>query len=222
MSFKALIFDFDGIITDTEPVHMEAWQGALDPLGVVIDEEEFRTQYVGYNDRDFLDAVSRNHGHHFEDAEKADLIDQKSAATIALLEQDIPLLPGVAGFVETVKDAFLLSICSGANRSEIEFILRHLKWMELFCPVIAADSVTRGKPDPEGYIRAYEGLVDRTDGVLLAEEVIAIEDSPRGILAAKEAGLRCLAVRNSFTSGELDHADWIVDSLDEVNIAELC
>lgn len=221
MAFKALVFDFDGIITDTEPVHMEAWQSVLDPLGVVIEEEEFRTQYVGFNDRDFLDAVSKNHAHHFEDAEKANLIDQKSVATIGLLEQDIPVLPGVQEFIDAVKDTLLLSICSGANRSEIEFILRHLKWTHLFNPVIASDSVTKGKPDPEGYIRAYEGLVERIDGVLLSEEVIAIEDSPRGIVAAKEAGLRCLAVKNSFTSGELGHADWVVDSLADVDVTEL-
>lgn len=221
MTFKAIIFDFDGIITDTEPVHMEAWQGVLEPLGVMIDEEEFRTRYTGMNDRDFLEAVSRNHRHHFADTEKADLIDQKSVATLALLEQDIPVLPGVMDFIGAVKDATLLAICSGANRAEIEFILRHLKLMDLFNPVIAADSVTKGKPDPEGYIRAYEGLVERSDGILLPENVIAIEDSPRGIAAAKEAGLRCLAVKNTFTEGELGQADWAVDSLAEVNIAEL-
>jgi beta-phosphoglucomutase len=221
MSFKALIFDFDGIITDTEPVHMEAWQSVLEPLGVLIDEDEFRSQYVGLNDRDFLDAVSKNHKHHFADAEKPELIEEKTIASISLLENGIPLLPGVKEFIEFIKDKYFLAICSGANRAEIEFILHHLKWNNMFDPIIASDSVIKGKPDPEGYIRALEKLGDRASEVMLAEHVLAIEDSPKGIAAAKAAGLRCLAVSNSFTSGDLSNADWIKGSLTEVDLEEL-
>jgi len=221
MPYKALVFDFDGIITDTEPVHMEAWQGVLEPVGINIDEDEFRTQYVGLNDRDFLDAVGKNHKHHFEDADKASLIEQKSMSTIELLEKDIPLMPGVREFVEGARADHLLAICSGSNRPEIEFILKHLKWIGYFDPIVAADSVKKGKPDPEGYIRAYEGLLDLCDSPMLSEEVIAIEDSPKGIEAARAAGLKCLAVRTTFGSGDLGRADWIVNSLAEVDLAKL-
>jgi beta-phosphoglucomutase len=221
MPFKALVFDFDGIITDTEPVHMEAWQGVLDPLGIAIDEDEFRTQYVGLNDRDFLDAVGKNHRHHFSDTDKASLVEQKCISTINLLEKDIPLMPGVREFVEATRTDHLMAICSGANRPEIEFILKHLKWIGYFDPIIASDSVKKGKPDPEGYIRAYEGLVELGDSPMLAEEVIAIEDSPKGIAAAKAAGLRCIAVRSTFGSGDLGRADWIVDSLSDVDLTNL-
>jgi len=218
MAFKAIVFDFDGIITDTEPVHMEAWQSVLDPLGVTIDEDEFRTQYVGLNDRDFLEAVGRNHKHHFSDSDKANYIEQKSIATIELLEKEIPLLPGVEEFIGNAAKDHLLAICSGANRSEIEFILKHLRWTDTFDPIVASDSVSRGKPDPEGYIRAVEGLNDRASGVILAEEVLAVEDSPKGIAAAKAAGLKCLAVSNSFTSGDLSGADWVVDSIADFDL----
>lgn len=221
MTFKAIVFDFDGIITDTEPVHMDAWQGVLEPLGVTIDEDEFRTQYTGLNDRDFLDAVGKNHKHHFADTDKASLIEQKSIATIELLQKEIPLLPGVSDFIESARKDLLLAICSGANRSEIEFILKHLKWTGYFNPIVASDSVKRGKPDPEGYIRAYEGLIERGDGPILSDEVVAIEDSPKGIAAAKAAGLRCLAVGNSFTSDDLSGADWVVGSITEVDLNDL-
>jgi HAD superfamily hydrolase (TIGR01509 family) len=221
MAYKALVFDFDGIITDTEPVHMEAWQGVLEPLGLFVEAEEFKSEYVGFNDRDFLDALGKNHKHHFEDIERAKLIEQKTVATISLLEKEIPVLPGVHDFINSVKDKYLLAICSGANRSEIEFILRHLKWNDLFKPIIASDSVGKGKPDPEGYIRAFEGISDRASGVVLSEDVIAIEDSPKGIAAAKAAGLKCLAVSNSFNSEILTQADWIVESLGEVDLADL-
>jgi beta-phosphoglucomutase len=217
MPYKAFIFDFDGIITDTEPVHMEAWQSVLEPLGISFDETEFREHYLGLNDRDCLEAVCHLHRRHFSDAEKLDLIEEKEVTSIRLLEQGIPLIPGVADFIASARETFLLAICSGAARGEIEFILRHLKWTGLFKPIIAADSVKRGKPDPEGYIRALEGLSARSPELLSADEVIAIEDSPRGITAAKAAGLKCLAVATSFERTELAHADWIVGSLLDID-----
>ena len=213
MPYKAFIFDFDGIITDTEPTHMEAWQSVLEPQGLEFDEAEFREHYLGLNDRDCLDALCHLHKRHFTDAEKTDLIEQKEVTSVALLEQGIPLIPGVADFIAGAREHFLLAICSGAARGEIEFILKHLKWAGLFKPIIAADSVTHGKPNPEGYIRALEGLTARSDEVLTADQVVAIEDSPRGIAAAKAAGLKCLAVATAFEREELAGADWIVGSL---------
>lgn len=222
MVFKALIFDFDGIMTDTEPVHMEAWLDVLEPLGISFDEEEYRTNYIGRSDRDFLGEVSRIHRHHFSDAEKADLIETKIRATINLLEHDMPLLPGVEEFVLGAANRYLLAICSGANKSEIEFILRRLRWTDFFEPIISGESVRKGKPDPEGYIRALEGLNERTDDVIMAADVIAIEDSPKGIAAAKATGMQCLAVSNSYPASELAGADRVVASLADVDLDSLC
>ncbi len=218
---KALIFDFDGIITDTEPIHMDAWLEVLETLGVTFDAEEYHAHYLGLNDRDFLDAVGRLHGRHFDEMEKNDLIERKLVITLRLLEHDIPVLPGVRAFVPAAAEKRLLSICSGAQRTEIEFTLRQLKWMELFAPIIASDAVTKGKPDPEGYIRALEGLQERAKGVLLPEEVVAIEDSPKGVAAAKAAGLKCLAVQNTFSLEDLREADWVTTSLTEVDLETL-
>ncbi len=221
--FRAIVFDFDGIITDTEPVHMDAWQGVLEPLGILFDEEEFRAGYLGLNDRDFLDAVGKRHGHHFEAADKADLIERKLVASRALLEHDIPLLPGVRPFVEELAKDRLLAICSGANHSEIDFILHRVGWETIFTPIVAGESVTHGKPDPEGYIRAIEGLQERATTPLTVGECLAIEDSPKGVAAAKAAGLACLAVRNTNTYNDelLAAADWIVPSLVECSFADL-
>lgn len=219
--YKALIFDFDGVITDTEPLHMEAWQDVLDPLGISFDEEEYHKEYMGLNDRDFLDAVGRIHGHYFDDQNKANLIETKLVSTLNLLEHNIPLLPGVADFIENSRNNYMLSICSGATRAEIEYILKKLKWLRYFEPIITSDSVKKGKPDPEGYIRAFEGLADLTSAELTTDEAIAIEDSPRGIVAAKKAGLKCLALSNSYPGEELKKADWIFDSLNEVVISQL-
>ncbi len=221
MAIEAFVFDFDGIITDTEPVHMEAWQGVLEGQGIDFGEEEYRQHYIGLNDRDFLEAVCRVHNRHLDDNEKADLIERKSIASIDLLRKEVPLIPGVREFIEAVRGQQLLAICSGANRGEIDFILRHAKLTGIFDPIVASDSVKRGKPDPEGYIRALEGLQERKGGVVLAEQVVAIEDSPRGVAAAKAAGLRCLAVLTTFDRSELAAADWIVESLSDVEPGDL-
>lgn len=221
MKCAALIFDFDGVITDTEPVHMESWLSVLEMEGITFDEDEYHNHYIGLNDRDFLDVLGKIHGRYFSDEEKANLIEQKANANIRLLEQNIPLLPGVSDFIIKANKKFLMAICSGANRGEIEFILRHLKWTGMFNPIIASDSVKRGKPDPEGYIRALEGLCERSGDMILAEQAIAIEDSPKGIAAAKAAGLRCIAVGNSFSKDDLTGADLIVDSLADVEIEKL-
>ena len=217
---KAIVFDFDGVITDTEPIHMDAWLGVLEEMGISFDEDEYRSHYLGLNDRDFLDALGRIHHRSFGDAEKSRLIEQKSAAALIMLEHGIPLLPGVREFVESADGKMMFAICSGANRGEIEHILKSLKWHKLFSPIVASDSVKRGKPDPEGYIRAFEGLQSRATELLLPEHVLAIEDSPKGIAAAKAAGLRCLAVGTNFAPEELAHADWIVKTLAEFDIEE--
>lgn len=219
--YKALIFDFDGVITDTEPIHMEAWQDVLEPLGITFDEDEYLTDYIGLNDRDFLDAVGKIHHHHFDDSQKADLLETKLSTTLKFLEHDIPLLPGVAEFIKSVSADYILSICSGATRMEIEYTLKHLKWFDIFEPIIASDSVKKGKPDPEGYIRAFEGITDLTSDIVLPEHVIAIEDSPRGIEAAKAAGLKCLALSTSFPKNLLTKADWVFESLLDVELNNL-
>lgn len=221
MNKKAIIFDFDGIITDTEPIHMEAWLSVLEPHGITFDEDESRANYIGLNDRDFLEAVMHIHGIHFEENEKGDLIEAKCVASLNLLEHDIPLLPGVMDFISEMSKDYLLAICSGAQKSEIEYILKHLKCLKLFNPIVCSGAVKRGKPDPEGYIRALTGLRERTDDELVSESVIAIEDSPKGVEAAKAAGLKCLAVTNSYSVGELKKADMIVASLSDVSPEDL-
>lgn len=218
---RAFVFDFDGIIIDSEPVHMEAWLGILEPLGISFGDEEYRTHYLGLNDRDFLSCVGRIHGHHFSGRDMSDLIERKSIAILSLLEHHIPVLPGVREFLEVTEKRCLLAICSGANRREIEWILRRLGWSGRFQPIITADSVQRGKPDPEGYIRAFEGLAERVDDPLFPESVVAVEDSPKGIAAARAAGLRCLAVSNSYEPDALQQATWVVTSLAEADIEML-
>lgn len=217
--FKALIFDFDGVITDTEPVHMKAWLEVLRPMKIKFDKEEYEHFYIGLNDRDFLDAVGKNHSHIFPNDEKKTLIEKKLARTLYLLERNIPLIPGVKEFIEYSRTNRLLAICSGASRKEILFALEKLNWLELFDPIITQEDVTNGKPNPEGYNLACEKLRERLNlKEIKSEEFLAIEDSPKGIAAAHAAGLKCLAISNSFPASTLKEAEWVVSSLSEFKL----
>jgi len=216
--FKAIVFDFDGVITDTEPVHMQAWLQVFAPLGISFEKEEYDRYYLGFNDRDFLDAVGRTHNRAFMSDEKAKLIPIKLKQSLKLLNKEIPLMKGVQEFVERSSKNTLLAICSGANKEEVYFVLRQLGWYEFFDPIVTQEDVIRGKPDPEGYKLAWTKLRERIGGDLKPSDCLAIEDSPKGIAAARAAGMKCLAISNSYPATTLQQADWVVKSISDFKL----
>ncbi len=215
---RAIIFDWDGIITDTEPVHMKAWLEVLNRMNIDFDEEEFRTCYIGLNDRDFLDAVGDNHHHEFDEREKGILIERKAIESHALLQKHVPLIAGVAEAIPELARKYPLAICSGAQKSEIKFILAKLGWMDVFHPIVTQEDVQRGKPNPEGFLFALKYLQQHRawDPDLEPAECLVVEDSPHGIEAGKAAGMPVVAITNSFSRDDLRRADTVVDSMKEV------
>lgn len=219
MGFKAIIFDFDGVITDTEPVHMQAWLEVFRPMGITFGKEEYDENYLGLNDRDFLDAVGRLHNRPFPAEEKERLIPNKLEKSLALLSHGIPVLPGVEDFIELLQHRCMFAICSGANKNEVNFVLKKLEWSGLFDPVVTQEDVKNGKPDPEGYRLVIERLAERERTHKISPaDCLAIEDSPKGIAAAHAAGIKCLAISNSFEPGALKEADWVLASLSEFEL----
>lgn len=219
MPFKAIIFDFDGIITDTEPVHMSAWLEVFRPLGISFGKEEYDAHYLGLNDRDFLDAVGRVHNRPFPSEEKNVLISKKLEKSLALLNKGIPLLDGVEDFIELLQKKCLFAICSGANKMEVNFVLKKLGWLDLFDPIVTQDDVQKGKPDPEGYKLVLKRLQERAPShKLTVDDCLAIEDSPKGIAAAHAADIKCLAISNSYPPDALTEAEWVLASLSEFEL----
>jgi beta-phosphoglucomutase len=219
MPFKAIIFDFDGVITDTEPVHMQAWLDVFRPMGISFEKTEYDSHYLGLNDRDFLDAVGRVHGRPFPPEEKEILIPKKLEKSLALLSKGIPLLDGVEDFIELLQKKCFFAICSGANKKEVGFVLKKLGWLELFDPIITQEDVQKGKPDPEGYNLVLKRLTERAPShKLTVDDCLAIEDSPKGIAAAHAAGIKCLAISNSYPPDALNEAEWVLASLSEFEL----
>ena len=215
---EAVLFDFDGILVDSEPMHHRAFIQVLDPLGMGFSWQEYVETYMGFDDRDAFREAFRAKGIGLDDANLAKLVAAKSRAFLDGIRNGVTAYPGAVSLIESLRAANLpLALCSGALRSDIEPILAQLGIPRGFDVIVSADDVRRSKPDPESYALAFARLSARHATLLtLPGKSVALEDTPAGILSARGAGLRVLAVTNSHGPGELSEADWIVDSLENV------
>jgi beta-phosphoglucomutase len=217
---EAVLFDFDGILVDSEPMHHRAFTGVLDPLGMGFPWKEYVEIYMGFDDRDAFREAFRAKGIDLDDANLARLVAAKSRAFRDGLRNGVNAYPGAVPMIESLRAAGRpLALCSGALRSDIAPILAQLGVARCFDVIVSADDVRRSKPDPESYALAFSRLAERHPALLTAPgRSIAVEDTPAGIRSAKGAGLRVLAVTNSYGAGELAEADWIADSLKNVRV----
>jgi HAD superfamily hydrolase (TIGR01509 family) len=207
--------DFDGVIVDTEPLHLAAFRAVLEPEGIHLTDDDYWESYLGYDDRDAITAALSDAGRQPAPDAVATLMARKAERFLESVRAGVPLFPGVASFVRAAAERGPLAIGSGALRAEIELILESVGLRAAFEAIVSADDVRRGKPDPETYLRALGALRARRPA-LLAADCLVVEDSAAGVAAAKRAGMRCLAVTNSSPASALAEADAIVDSLEVV------
>lgn len=217
---EAVIFDFDGILVDTEPMHYEAFRKVLEPRGMGFTWKEYVEIYMGFDDRDAFREAYRAKETELDAANLAELVAAKSRAFRDGLRNGVSAYPGAVPMIKSLHAAGLpLALCSGALRSDIDPILARLGVARCFPVIVAADDVRKSKPDPESYALAFRRLSEAFPSRLtIPEKSIAVDDTPAGIRSAKGAGLRVLAVTNSYGAGDLSGADWITDSLENVRI----
>jgi beta-phosphoglucomutase len=218
---EAAIFDFDGVIVDTEPLHYRSFQEVLEPLGIGFTWPEYVKTYMGFDDRDaFLEAF-RARGKELDEQGLQALVASKSRIFQDVIKQGVTAYPGVVRILTSLHASGLpLAICSGALRSDITPILAQLGIATCFRHVITADDVRKSKPDPECYSLAFHRLMHAHPSRISSPgKCLAIEDTPAGIRAAKLAGLNVLAVTNSYDGKELTEADYVTDSLENVRIS---
>lgn len=216
---EAVIFDFDGVIVDTEPLHYAAFQRLLEPLGLGFSWEQYVESYMGFDDRDaFLEAYKANRTGLSATALQS-LIDRKADLFQEIIRDGISAYPGVVDLIRSIRDSRTpLAICSGALRSDIAPILETLGIADCFDVIVTAEDVAKSKPDPDCYRMAHTKLNEFRLLNLTPGQVLAIEDTPAGIAAAKGAGLRVIAVTNSYPATHLSQADHIVETLDPAEI----
>lgn len=213
---EAVIFDFDGVIVDTEPLHYRAFQEVLNPLGISFSWEEYVKTYMGFDDRDAFNEAFKGYSPAVTAERLQSLIEQKALCFIAIIKSGIHAYPAVIELIRAINESRTpLAISSGALRSDIDPILKMLGIADCFDLIVTAEDVSKSKPDPECYKLAHKKLEEMWERQISPQNVVAIEDTPAGIAAAKGAGLSVIAVSNSYSADYLTDADRIISSLQE-------
>jgi len=214
-SLQAIVFDFDGVLADTEGLHLLAFQQALQPEGVPLEAQEYYDRYMGFDDRGVLAALTVNRGLPWSDRDCTRLLDAKAACFRTIIETRPVVFDGVAERIAEWAGQVPFAIASGALREEIELILETAGLRAFFPVIVAAGETTRFKPAPDPYLAALERL-----GVDAARSV-AVEDSSWGIESAAGAGMKVVAVCSSCPRERLAAADDVVDAFADLSLARL-
>ncbi len=202
--FRAVIFDMDGVIVDSEPLHKEAFHAVLDDLGYGRDLARLGLNFDDYIGRsDFVlwqDFVARHH----PPQTMAELITLKRDLVVAMIRQQEPLFDGLPELVAALAPRWPLAVASGSERAVIDAVLEIGDLRRHFSAVVSASEVTHGKPAPDIFLLAANRL-----GVP-PEDCVVIEDSKPGVAAGLAAGMQVLAVANTHPASELAQAHEVV------------
>lgn len=215
---RAVIFDFNGIIVDDEPIHFKLFQRALGEEGIALTEEAYYARYLGFDDRGAFSFAYREHKRILNDAKLAELIERKAGYYQEAIRNHVAIFPGVKTLAADLALHMPLAVASGALRSEIETILATAGLIDYFQAIVSAEDVTWGKPEPDIFLKALAALNSRSGKPIQPHECVVIEDSKEGVKGALRAGMKCLAVTNSHDAGLLHEADAVVASLEAVNL----
>lgn len=212
--FRAIIFDFDGLIVDTEQPIYDAYRAVFREAGVPLTLEVWAGVIGGTGHRDALfDYLEARLGRGVD----REAMRGEARARSSRITDSAPAQPGAPELIAQAKEAGLaLAVASSSSRLWVSGHLDRLGLLPAFDVLCSRDDVERTKPHPDLYLLALERL-----GVE-AGEAFAIEDSPNGVTAAKSAGLRCVAAPNALTAQmPLDHADLRLPSLAGVSLQEI-
>ena len=220
MGLRAIVFDFDGVIADSEPLHFRGYRDILAEEGVTLTEADYYARYLGFDDVGAFEAVAAQHGLAWNGARIADLVARK-AVRLEALERDVSVLfPGAADAVRRAAAAMPVAIASGARGEEIRRVLAREHLLSCFAAIVAAEDTAVSKPAPDPYLRALALLAPAFGDRLRAAECVAIEDSHWGLESARAAGLRTVAVTNTYRADELA-ADLTISSLQDMDLDRL-
>lgn len=220
-ALAAIIFDFDGVIADSELLHLRSYQEVLRTRGLPLTNDEYFDRYLGYDDASLLRRYAMDRGLGWEDETVAAIISEKTQRYEDLASRGQMLFPGAERFIRAAAAAVPIAIASGALSHEIDEILGRAGLRALFTAVVGADQTTRSKPSPDPYLEAFAQIVAAGHAVE-ASRTVAIEDSMWGLVSARTARLRCVGVTNTCPAEELaPHAELIVSGLEVLTLEAL-
>ena len=227
MPLAGVIFDFDGVLANSEPLHLRAYQEVLAPRGIELATTDYYERYLGFDDLGVFRAVAKDQEWKLSEESLGELIRLKGERFDTLVGQGDALFPGAADCVRRVAAEVPVAIASGALGPEIEALLSTTGLRRHFKAVVASGDTPRSKPAPDPYLRAVELLRPFTaaSGHDAGGCFVAIEDSKWGIESALGAGLRCIAVAQTYPEDELRDAHLVVSTIGDVHVEtarELC
>jgi beta-phosphoglucomutase len=234
---KALILDYNGVIVNDEPIHLKAFKEVFAEAGLQLDDDEYFSRYLGISDFDIVrDAIRRMERPAGRGSGKQDgefdarinhLVARKALAFRNLVRRHLPESPGASEFIRKASQRFPVAVASGAIRVEIEDGLERLGVRDAVSSIVSIENVTRGKPDPETFLRAREALIrfcsiPGAGHQLTADEPAAsflvIEDSPAGLAAARAAWMPAIALTTSLPEQDMKPAEMVVANLQALTL----
>jgi HAD superfamily hydrolase (TIGR01509 family) len=197
---KAILFDFNGVIIDDEPLQLQAAQAALEAEGITLTERDYYDS-LGMDDFTFFRAAFARAGREHTEEVFQRVLDAFTTAHRKLIEDELPLFAGVVTFIKALSRRYTLAVVSMARRASIEYVLARAGLEKSFAVIVSAEDVSACKPDPACVNRALEKLNEARSSAgqdaLAPAECLVVEDSPPGIQAARTAGMRALGVTNT-------------------------
>ena len=218
---RAVIFDFDGVIANSEPLHFRAFRDVLADEAVALSESDYYSNYLGFDDVGVFRAIGAERGASWNVDRVASLAARKATRLEELERDGSVLFPGADAAVRRLALALPLAIASGALRAEIMRVLNRTGLAQHFAAVVAAEDTLAGKPAPDPYLRAVNLLSAIAGQSLVPQECVAVEDSVWGLESARAAGLRTIAVTHTYSAATLSIADLVIADLDALNLASL-
>jgi beta-phosphoglucomutase len=220
-ALQAIVFDFDGVIANSEPLHLTAFQRTLAEDELHLTADDYYTRYLGYDDVGMFQAYARDRRLTWTSHHVTALVARKGQMLESLLHAGSVLFPGAREFVQKAAASVPIAIASGAQRHEIDGIVEGAGLASLFGAIVAAGDTAEGKPSPAPYRLAFERLCTTVGLTLDPRRCVAIEDSRWGLESASGAGLRCVGVTNSYPAHALTGAELVVAGLHDLTLPAL-
>ena len=209
---RAIVFDFDGVIANSEPLHFRAYRDVLSEEQVTLEEADYYARYLGYDDRGAFEAIAEHQGRRWTPEHIAALIARKARKLAALERESDVLFPGAKAAIEVSASSLPIAVASGALAREIRRVLDHANLTRHFTAIVAAEDTARSKPAPDPYLRAVALLRER-HGPLDPGQCVAVEDSRWGLASARAAGLKTVGVAQTYDAASLGPADLVIPSM---------
>ncbi|HOX97251.1 MAG TPA: HAD family phosphatase [bacterium] len=198
---QAIVFDMNGVIADDERLHEEAYRQVMVNHGLELSTEEYQNEYMGSPNPANFKKIKERYGL-AEDVET--LLREKSAAYLELAKKYLKPVAGAERAIKIFAKKHRLALVSSSPLEEVQMVLQHFQVDQYFSVIVSGDDVKIGKPDPEPYLLAAKRLK------LKPHQCMAFEDSKQGIISAKAAGMKVVALSTNLSPEDLKLADLVV------------